>query len=100
MRPFNAFGNPGFDIIDLGGGALGSVGQNRIFDNDLFSGDAKNLGVLNADVVAELNWWGTPAGLQLDCDFPAPEGSSCADLAGASTLDFDPFLTEDPRPNE
>ena len=100
LDPFNFLGKPTADIIDLGGGALGSVGQNRIFGNGV-GGTRANLFLFNADVVAENNWWGTPDGLQLDCPFPiAPDGSSCAfiDIAGINTLDFEPFLTEDPRP--
>ena len=102
MAPFNGFGKPGSDIIDLGGGALGSVGQNRIFGNGNLGGGGgaePNLLLVNADVVAEHNWWGTPDGLRLDCPFPTPVGLSCALLFGTSTLDFEPFLTEDPRPD-
>lgn len=93
----NFFGNPGGDVIDLGGGALGSVGQNRIFDSGR-SGHRENIGLLNADTVALQNWWGRSDGLRFDCPNPAPEGFSCARLVGNSSLDFVPFLTEDPRP--
>ena len=68
-------------IIDLGGGlVLGSAGYNRIFDN------TNAVVIWNYDVVAKNNWWGSPT------------GPSSFLLEGSATFDFEPFLTEDPRP--
>lgn len=68
---------------DLGGGAFGSAGNNRAFDNgtqelavDLDGGTLK----------AENNWWGNAAGL--------PGGE--LDLQDGSAADTTPFLTTDP----
>lgn len=105
---FNAFGNPGSDVIDLGGGALGSVGQNRFIDNGTDVGDANTaLGLFNGDAVAEQNWWQFPEGptrLDVVCGAPAPPTPAgvafwvfCLNGPNSS-LDFEPFLTEDPRP--
>jgi hypothetical protein len=72
--------------IDLGGGAYGSAGQNRIFNNTTkdirvaYSGTTTNVFVKN-------NWWNNPAGIQ----------ASQYQLTGA-TLDSSAFLTADPRP--
>jgi hypothetical protein len=66
--------------IDLGGGSLGSSGLNRIVGNTT---DAR---VENLVVVAEENWWGNSAGPQN------------LELLGTASVDFDPFLTMDPRP--
>jgi hypothetical protein len=65
--------------IDLGGGSLGSSGLNRIV------GNATDARVQNLVVVAEENWWGDPTGPQ----------NLVLDNA---SVDFDPFLTADPRP--
>lgn len=71
-------------VIDLGGGALGSAGNNSIFSNvnqevfvDLDGGELK----------AENNWWGVSTGL---------DGGEVS-LNGASTIDADPFLIEAPE---
>jgi hypothetical protein len=66
--------------IDLGGGSLGSFGLNRIV------GNATDARVENLVVVAEENWWGDPTGPQN------------LELLGTASVDFDPFLTVDPRP--
>jgi hypothetical protein len=66
--------------IDLGGGSLGSFGLNRIV------GNATDVRVENLVVVAEENWWGDPTGPQN------------LELLGTASVDFDPFLTVDPRP--
>ena len=76
--------DPGSNVvasdIDLGGGSLGSAGLNRIVGNTT---DAR---VQNLEVTAEDNWWGDPTGPQN------------LELLGAASVDFDPFLTVDPRP--
>jgi len=71
--------------VDLGGGTLGSTGQNRIFN----SGNVDVFGNLNGtNIFAQSNWWGTAAGL----------------LAGETTLSTggsivsSTQLTADPRP--
>jgi hypothetical protein len=69
-------------VIDLGGGALGSPGRNRIFGNET------DVEVQNLAVSATRNWWGSPAG-------PAP-GSIV--LSGTASLAFQPVLSRDPRP--
>jgi len=43
---------------------------------------------VNYDVVAKNNWWGSTEG-------PSPSSYL---LQGFATFDFEPFLTEDPRP--
>jgi hypothetical protein len=43
--------------IDLGGGALGSVGRNCIFGGSIY-----NLEASGYNVFAEHNWWGTASG--------------------------------------
>ncbi len=68
--------------VDLGGGALGSAGQNAIYGNgaeevfvDLDGGELK----------AENNWWGDATGLQpAEVDFDD------------GTIDADPYLTSAP----
>ena len=42
-------------IVDLGGGSLGSLGENRIYDNALYAVHNRT----SATVKAENNWWGT-----------------------------------------
>ena len=44
-------------VIDLGGGALGSVGRNCIFGGAIYDLQANRY-----NVAAEHNWWGSPAG--------------------------------------
>jgi hypothetical protein len=47
-------GAAGFSsVIDLGGGALGSVGQNRFVD--YFAGDIE---LFQTDGTGRFNWWG------------------------------------------
>jgi hypothetical protein len=63
--------------IDLGGGSLGSIGQNNIYGND---------GAVQTDnyrVSAEHDWWGTPAG---------PASSDIA-LTGSGNVQYVPFLS-------
>jgi hypothetical protein len=68
-------------VIDLGGGALGSAGHNRIINSA--TGEVL---VLNANPVARRNWWGGEA--------PRVE------LQGdSSTIEWDPALRTDPRSN-
>lgn len=98
---WNLSGKPASDLIDLGGGALGSEGQNRIFNNGLETIPIlvqTNVSIGDGDVVAKNNWWGTPAGLDAECPVPASEGSSCSRLFLDSTLLAEPFLFADPRP--
>jgi hypothetical protein len=76
---FEDLGNTTSSAIDLGGGALGSAGQNCIAGGVL----AANL--VSYDVSAEHNWWGSPNGL-------APGRS----LAVGGTLDAQPFLSAPP----
>lgn len=69
---------------DFGGGALGSTGGNRIFNNTL---GALRIDLDGAELKAQNNYWGTPAGL-----LPAN-----VTLEGGSTIDADPFLVVDPN---
>ena len=69
--------------VDMGGGTLGSTGGNSAFSNttqDLF------VDLDGAELKAENNWWGTPAGL-----LPAR-----VTLDSGSTVDADPFLNAAP----
>ena len=67
------------DVYDLGGGALGSIGQNRILDNPLDYVTLFN----QVDIFAEHNYYGggAPSHLNINGD-----------------VFFDRYLTEDPRP--
>jgi hypothetical protein len=76
LTPFN---------IDLGGGTLGSAGNNRIFGN---SGTELRVDLDGGNLMAENNWWGNPAGLL---------GGEVT-LEVGSTVDADPFLAADPGP--
>ena len=71
--------------VDFGGGAFGSIGNNRIFDN---ADREVRVDLDNGLLKAENNWWGVATGL-------AP-----AELQrdGSSNIDADPFLTVDPNP--
>lgn len=70
---------------DLGGGAFGSVGNNRIFNNDAFDVGAS----LNGDVLkAENNWWGTTSGLD--------SSEFSGTFNGEATIDSSPHLFGDP----
>jgi hypothetical protein len=64
--------------IDLGGGVLGSNGQNRIVGSGL--GEAL---IYAMAVIAEYNWWGSAQGPRFE-------------LLSGATLDFEPFLTAQP----
>ena len=71
--------------VDFGGGALSSVGQNRIFT----SGNVDVFGNLNGSAVsAQSNWWGTGAGLL---------GGELNLISGGS-IDATSPLASDPRP--
>ena len=63
----------------MGGGALGSIGNNRILDNTV--GEIELLLTVG---IGESNWWG--------------EGSPRVDIIGAGSFDYDPILVADPRP--
>lgn len=75
----------GVVTADLGGGSLGSAGQNRIFDNSAFEirADAGN-GLISA----QENWWGTGA------DLAGGEQS----IGAGTSLDTSNWLTVDPNP--
>lgn len=71
--------------VDLGGGALGSAGQNRIFT----SGNVDVFGNLNGSAVsAQSNWWGTAAGLT----------AGETNLTSGGSVDASSPLATDPRP--
>lgn len=71
--------------VDLGGGALGSVGENRIFN----AGNVDVFGNLNGSAVpAQSNWWGVGSGLS---------GGETNLISGGS-IDASSPLTSDPRP--
>ncbi|QQG36648.1 MAG: inverse autotransporter beta domain-containing protein [Micavibrio aeruginosavorus] len=70
---------------DLGGGALGSTGGNRIFGSMI---EDIRVDLDNLQLKAENNWWGEPLGLQVSERL----------LDGASTIDSTPFLAADPGP--
>ncbi|MCE7887659.1 MAG: hypothetical protein DYH13_09200 [Alphaproteobacteria bacterium PRO2] len=71
-------------ILDVGGGTLGSTGNNRIFSN---TGTEVRLDFDNGGIKAENNWWGNAAGLQA--------GELTTE---AGTIDTTPFLAADPGP--
>lgn len=69
-------------VADLGGGALGSGGQNAIYNN--ISNNAVDI---DGDLLkAENNWWGAATGLK----------PSDINLIDGSTVDASPFLTQRP----
>jgi hypothetical protein len=72
--------------IDLGGGSLGSVGQNCIFDGALADMEATRY-----HVMAKHNWWGTPGG-------PAPGTTTVnpSERTGVASITANPALTEPP----
>lgn len=72
-------------LVDMGGGALGSTGQNRIFAN---TGEDIRVDVDTDTLKAENNWWGVGTGLA---------GGETA-LDGVSAIDATPFLAVDPNP--
>lgn len=73
-------GTSGFNSdIDLGGGSLGSLGNNRFLDNTI--GDIE---LFRTDGFGLFNWWGGV--------------SPRIDLYGSSTFESAPELQTDPRP--
>ena len=74
----------GASTADLGGGALGSTGGNRIYGN---GGPDLRVDLDGGQLKAENNWWGNAAGL-----LPARVTPD----AGGNTVDADPFLAADP----
>ncbi|MDQ3573095.1 MAG: hypothetical protein M3383_09590, partial [Actinomycetota bacterium] len=76
---FMDLGDTARSRIDLGGGALGSVGRNCIAGGPLAAS------VLSYDVSAEDNWWGDPGGPGVG-----------RTLVVGGTLDFDPALDAPP----
>jgi hypothetical protein len=72
-------------LVDLGGGTLNSIGQNRIFGNT--NSDIR-VDVDGGQLKAQNNWWGVNTGL--------PGGK--VSYEDASTIDSTAFLTTDPRP--
>jgi len=76
---FIAEGDEGTAVIDFGGSELGSKGHNRIINSAL--GDMQ---VTNGKVVARHNWWGGERPVY--------------NLLGDSSIEIDPMLKDDPRP--
>jgi hypothetical protein len=72
-------------VVDLGGGALGGTGNNRIFGN---TGVELRIDLDGGEVKAENNWWGVGTGL----------AGGEVTLEGGSTVDSTPFLAADPGP--
>lgn len=72
------------DVYDFGGGALGSVGQNRLLENPLDYVSAINA----VDIFAENNYYGGDAPSYFHFGFPGVDGD----------ILIEPYLTEDPRP--
>ncbi len=70
-------------VVDLGGGALSSTGQNQFFSN---TGTDIRADMDNGLLRAENNWWGDVNGLQ----------AGRQTLDGTSTIDASPFLTTTP----
>lgn len=70
--------------LDLGGGTLGSAGNNSIYSNTL---DDLYVDLDGGELKAENNWWGVNTGLA-----PARITS-----VGGSTVDASPHLTSDPN---
>lgn len=71
--------------VDLGGGTLGSTGNNRIFSN---TGTELRVDLDGGQLKAENNWWGINTGLA---------GGEITPVS-ASTVDSVPFLATDPGP--
>ncbi len=69
---------------DLGGGVLGSAGDNRIYGN---TGTEARVDLDGGQLKAENNWWGVNTGLA---------GGEVTLDAGGNTIDAVPFLTSDP----
>jgi hypothetical protein len=72
-------------VVDMGGGALGSTGNNRIFSN---TGTELRVDLDGGELKAENNWWGVGTGLA---------GGEIT-LEVGSTVDSTPFLAADPGP--
>ncbi|MCE7887660.1 MAG: hypothetical protein DYH13_09205 [Alphaproteobacteria bacterium PRO2] len=72
-------------VVDMGGGALGSTGNNRIFDN---TGAELRVDLDGGELKAENNWWGVGTGL----------AGGEVTLEVNSTVDSTPFLATDPGP--
>jgi hypothetical protein len=73
-------GAPGLNsVVDLGGGALGSVGHNRILEN--VAGDIE---IFQTDGIGESNWWG--------------EDPPRVDIYAGGSFEVNPVLLTDPRP--
>ncbi|MFC1796600.1 hypothetical protein ACFL1V_05840 [Pseudomonadota bacterium] len=74
------FGTSGFSsVVDMGGGALGSIGHNRILDNVV-----GEIELFQTDGIGESNWWG--------------EDPPRIDIYGGGSFEVDPVLLADPRP--
>ena len=103
---FNLTGKPLGQEIDLGGGNLGSVGLNRIYNNGLGSSTLRRyyhhdaMGIVDGDVSAKNNWWGSAEGICYTRTLAVPsKPAGCARvflLEGDSQLEWEPHLTEDP----
>lgn len=72
-------------VVDMGGGALGSTGNNRIFSN---TGTELRVDLDGGELKAENNWWGVGTGL----------AGGETTLEVGSTVDSTPFLATDPGP--
>jgi hypothetical protein len=72
-------------VVDMGGGALGSTGNNRIFSN---TGTELRVDLDGGELKAENNWWGVGTGL----------AGGETTLEVGSTVDSTPFLAADPGP--
>jgi len=72
-------------VVDMGGGALGSTGGNRVFGN---TGTDIRADMDNGELKAQHNWWGDAAGLQ----------PGRMTLDAGSTIDASNFLAVDPAP--
>jgi hypothetical protein len=78
--------------VDVGGGTLGSIGQNRIFNSfyqDVFIDSMPGTGTTTGAVIsAKNNWWGVNTGL----------AAGRRTLDTNSQIDASAFLTTDPHP--
>lgn len=73
-------GTTGFSsVVDMGGGALGSVGYNRILE--CVDGEIE---LYQTDGIGESNWWGG--------------GAPRVDILMGGSFDYDPVLRADPLP--
>ncbi len=71
--------------VDLGGGALGSTAQNRVFNNTT---NALRVDLNGGHLLAQQNWWGAASGLNVGSDVFLADG----------TIDASNHLTVDPNP--